>query len=47
MQPGDVYQTYADTSKLEAATGFRPQYQLAEGIRHFVDWYLSDQNPLK
>lgn len=47
MQPGDVYQTYADTSKLEAATGFRPQYQLAEGIRHFVDWYLSDENPLK
>lgn len=47
MQPGDVYQTYADTSKLEAATGFRPQHQLAEGIRHFVDWYLSDENPLK
>lgn len=47
MQPGDVYQTYADTHKLKADTGYQPQVTLHEGIRRFVEWYLSDQNPLK
>jgi len=39
MQPGDVYQTYADTSKLEAATGFRPNTPLSDGIAAFAAWY--------
>jgi UDP-glucuronate 4-epimerase len=39
MQPGDVYQTYADSSALAAATGFRPDTSLAEGIRRTVAWY--------
>lgn len=47
MQPGDVYQTYADTHKLKADTGYQPQVTLHEGIRRFIEWYLSDQNPLK
>ena len=47
MQPGDVYQTNADTSKLEAAVGYRPCTSLKEGIGHFVQWYLSDKNPLR
>lgn len=47
MQPGDVYQTYADTHKLKTETGYQPQVSLHEGIRRFVEWYLSDQNPLK
>jgi UDP-glucuronate 4-epimerase len=39
MQPGDVEATYADTSRLRAATGFAPHTPLAEGLGHFVAWY--------
>lgn len=47
MQPGDVYQTYADTSKLERDMGYKPGITLHEGIGHFIDWYKSDKNPLR
>ena len=47
MQPGDVYQTYADTTKLETEIGYKPCIHLHEGIVRFVEWYKSDQNPLK
>lgn len=47
MQPGDVYQTYADTSKLESAFGYKPTTMLQEGIQQFAAWYLSDKNPLR
>jgi UDP-glucuronate 4-epimerase len=46
-QPGDVYQTYADTSELEKIIGHTPQVKLEEGIAKFVKWYVSDQNPIK
>jgi UDP-glucuronate 4-epimerase len=39
MQPGDVQATEADTSALEAATGFRPKTPVEEGVRRFVRWY--------
>ena len=47
MQPGDVYQTNADTTKLEAEIGYKPVVRLHEGIGKFIDWYQSDLNPLK
>ena len=47
MQPGDVYQTNADTSKLEKDLGYKPKVMLHEGIARFVEWYQSDKNPLK
>ncbi|WP_346666061.1 NAD-dependent epimerase [uncultured Mailhella sp.] len=47
MQKGDVYQTWADTSKLQKLTGFAPATPLAEGIRRFAEWYLSDDNPIR
>jgi UDP-glucuronate 4-epimerase len=47
MQPGDVYQTHADTTKLETEIGYKPRVRLHEGIGHFIDWYTSDLNPLK
>lgn len=47
MQPGDVYQTYADTSLLEKDFGYKPNVQLSEGIHKLVDWWNSDLNPLK
>ena len=39
MQPGDVATTFANTSELEAAVGFRPGVELKEGIERFVRWY--------
>ena len=39
MQPGDVPVTYADTSALEADTGFQPDTPLREGLRRFAEWY--------
>lgn len=47
MQPGDVYQTNADTSKLEAECGYKPHWTLHDGIGKFMAWYKSDKNPLK
>lgn len=47
MQPGDVYQTYADTSKLEKNMGYKPTTTLKEGIGKFIEWYKSDDNPLR
>ena len=47
MQPGDVYQTYADTRKLEEEVGYNPSILLSEGIQSFVDWYNNVSNPLK
>jgi UDP-glucuronate 4-epimerase len=39
MQAGDVAATEADTSALEAATGFRPATPVEEGVKRFVAWY--------
>ena len=47
MQPGDVYQTYADTSKLERDFGYKPHVSLHEGIGEFIKWFKSDKNPLR
>lgn len=39
MQPGDVPVTYADTSALEKAFGYKPVTSLREGLRKFAQWY--------
>jgi UDP-glucuronate 4-epimerase len=39
MQPGDVYQTYADVSELERDFGFRPSTDIATGLARFAKWY--------
>jgi UDP-glucuronate 4-epimerase len=39
MQPGDVKDTYADISAIEADLGFRPTTPIEEGIPRFVAWY--------
>ncbi len=39
MQPGDVPETYADTTPLEQDFGFRPDTPLREGLRRFAEWY--------
>ncbi len=44
MQPGDVYQTYADSSALAEATGFKPSTPLQEGIDRTVKWFRNFYN---
>ena len=39
MQPGDVTETYADISRLQALTGYAPKVPLEEGLPNFVAWY--------
>ncbi|HXF16125.1 MAG TPA: NAD-dependent epimerase [Burkholderiales bacterium] len=40
MQPGDVLETYADTSELDKAVGYKPDTPIEVGVKRFVDWYL-------
>ncbi|MEZ9466557.1 NAD-dependent epimerase [Vibrio breoganii] len=44
MQPGDVYQTYADTQDLFAATGYKPQVSVEKGVAEFISWYREFYN---
>lgn len=41
MQAGDVYQTYADSSKLTCDVGFKSHIPIGVGVQKFVDWYKS------
>lgn len=41
MQPGDVYQTYADVSELMNDYGFKPSTTIEEGLSRFADWFLN------
>ena len=39
MQPGDVYQTYADVTPLIERFGFKPSTSIEEGLGRFVEWF--------
>ena len=41
MQPGDVYQTYADVSELQRDFDFTPETTIEEGLGKFAQWYKS------
>ncbi len=41
MQPGDVYQTYADVSELMRDYDFKPDTSIEDGLSRFVAWYLA------
>ena len=41
MQPGDVYQTNADTTALQQELGFKPHKPIREGVQETVNWYRS------
>lgn len=41
MQKGDVYDTWADTSLLNDLTGYQAQTPLHDGVKSFVDWYVT------
>ena len=44
MQPGDVYQTYADVADLFEVTGYKPKVGVKEGVAEFVKWYREFYN---
>jgi UDP-glucuronate 4-epimerase len=39
MQPGEVLKTWADTTLLQALTGYRPSTDVATGVAAFVAWF--------
>jgi len=39
MQPGDVYQTYADVSELMKDFDFKPSTSIKDGLMEFAKWY--------
>jgi UDP-glucuronate 4-epimerase len=39
LQAGDVPDTFADSSELEKATGYKPATPVTEGVAAFVRWY--------
>lgn len=41
MQPGDVYETYADVSELMKDFGFKPSTTIEEGLSKFAEWFLA------
>ncbi len=40
MQPGDVYQTYADVSDLQRDFDFKPSTSIEDGLNCFAKWYF-------
>lgn len=42
MQPGDVYQTYADVSELKKDFSFQPSTSVEEGLMQFSKWFLKE-----
>ena len=41
MQPGDVYQTNADTTALQKDLNFRPNKSIKEGVNETISWFRS------
>jgi UDP-glucuronate 4-epimerase len=41
MQPGDVQDTWADTSDLSRDVGYAPHTPIEVGVKKFVDWFLN------
>lgn len=39
MQPGDVENTWADTSTLENKFGYKPSTDISVGVKEFIDWF--------
>ena len=44
LQPGDVINTYSDTSLLKNWIDFVPNYPISKGVEKFVNWYKNFYN---
>jgi UDP-glucuronate 4-epimerase len=40
IQPGDVPDTWADTTALASDVGYQPSTPVETGVKNFVEWYL-------
>jgi UDP-glucuronate 4-epimerase len=47
MPPCDPPLTHADISKAQKLIGYQPKVQIEDGIRMFVDWFMSEWDWLK
>jgi len=39
MQPGDVYQTYAEVEDLFFVTEYKSKVSVKAGVSEFIEWY--------
>jgi len=46
-QPGDVYKTWSDTTKINSLTGFKAAVNLQDGVRQFIEWHNTYYPQLK
>lgn len=42
FQPGDVQQTFADTTKAKKLLGYNPSVTMEDGLRTFVEWFKNN-----
>jgi UDP-glucuronate 4-epimerase len=47
LQPGDVPESFADSSELYDAIDFRPKTPIEQGVHEFIDWYIAYHHTLK
>lgn len=45
LQPGDVYQTYADVSRAKAELGYEPSTEIEAGLAMFAKWLSKSTAP--
>jgi len=45
-QAGDVPHTFADVSKAKRLLNYQPATQLADGLKNFYDWFLTNREVL-
>ncbi len=38
-RPADVARHFADVSRLDETTGFRPAIDIKQGLKHYIDWF--------
>ena len=41
LQPGDVVTTWSNIDKAKNLLGYEPEISLEEGLKDFIDWFLS------
>jgi len=41
IQPGDVEETFADVTLLEKLTSYVPSTKIEDGVKSFINWYIS------
>ena len=41
MQDGDILKTHGSSKKLSKITNYKPKTNIEDGIKHFIDWYIS------